>query len=56
MFDRLQQGLVNFYNWCRIDSMALNVSKSKCLIIGTRTKLQRIDYDQKLRVRNMALD
>ena len=36
--------------------MAIDVSKSKCLVIGNRTKLSRIDYEHKLRVHNVPLD
>ena len=36
--------------------MVLNVSKSKCLVISSRNKLCRIDYTQKLLVRNISLE
>ena len=36
--------------------MILNISKSKCLIIGNRNKLLKIDHDLKLNVRNTSLD
>ena len=36
--------------------MVLNISKSKCLIIGSRNKLSKIDYGLKLYVRNTSLD
>ena len=40
VFNWLQQGLTNFDAWCVRNSMVLNVSKSKCLVVGSRTKLK----------------
>ena len=54
--NRLQQGLLNFDSWCLKNSMILNISKSKCLIIGCRHKLSNIDYGLKLHVRNTTLE
>ena len=53
---RLQRGLYGFDNWCHNNSMVLNISKSKCLIIRSRNKLSKIDYDLKLHVRDTNLD
>ena len=53
---RLQRGLLGFDEWCLNNSMVLNIAKSKCLIIGSRNKLSKIDYDLKLNVRNTTLD
>ena len=36
--------------------MVLNVSNSKCLIIGSRHELQIIDYDVKLNVGDILLE
>ena len=52
----LQSGLRGFDEWCCNNSMVLNVSKSKCLIIASRNKLSNINYDLKLHVRNITLD
>ena len=52
----LQEGLIGFDTWCRTYNMVLNVSKSKCLVISSRSKLSRIDYGQCLCVRNIFLE
>ena len=54
VFNKLQHGLINFDTWCVLNSMVLNVSKSKCLAIGSRTKLSRIDYTERLGVRDIV--
>ena len=54
VFNRLQQCLINFDEWCVRNGMILNVAKSKCLVIGNRTKLSRVDYSQRLEVRDIA--
>ena len=56
IYNRLQTSLVNFDSWCMKNNMVLNVAKSKCLVIGSRCKLGRIDYDQMLNVRNVSLE
>ena len=56
VFNKLQLGLNNFDTWCVRNSMVLNVPKSKCLAIGSRTKLFRIDYEQKLSVSGTVLE
>ena len=47
VFNKLQHGLINFDTWCVRNNMVLNVSKSKCLAIGSRTKLSYIDYNER---------
>ena len=47
---KLQLGLHGFDTWCRNNSMVLNISKSKCLLISNRNKLSKINYDVKLHV------
>ena len=37
--------ILGFDNWCLENSMVLNISKSKCLIIGSRNKLSKVDYE-----------
>ena len=53
---RLQRGLFGFDVWCRKNSMILNISKSRCLLIANRNKLSNIDFEQKLHVRNTTLE
>ena len=55
VYDHLQSSLANFDMWCMQNNMVLNVSKSKCLIIGSMHKLGNIDYDCKLNIRNISL-
>ena len=38
------------------NTMVLNVSKSKCLIIVSRHKLRSINYDVKLNIRDISLE
>ena len=54
--ERLQGGLIGFDTWCRTYNMVLNVSKSKCLVISSRSKLSRIDYGQCLCLCNIFLE
>ena len=56
VYDCLQQSLSNFDMWCMQNDMVLNVSKSKCLCIGSRHKLRGIDYERRLSVCNIYLD
>ena len=42
MYNRLQTSLGNFDSWCSNNNMVLNVSKSTCLVIGSRHKLNKI--------------
>ena len=56
VFNRVRVALTNFDNWCLRNRMVLNAAKSKCLIIGSRTKLSRIDYYTKLAVCGISLD
>ena len=56
VFNRVRVALTIFDNWCLRNRMVLNAAKSKCLIIGRRTKLSRIDYYTKLAVRGISLD
>ena len=58
VYARLQESLSHFDGWCMQNNMVLNVSKSKCLVIGSRQKLSRIDYkyNHKLDVRNISLE
>ena len=56
VYARLQESLSNFDGWCMQNNMVLNVSKSRCLVIGSRQKLSRIDYNHKLNVRNISLE
>ena len=53
---RLQIGLNGFDEWCRNNSLVLNISKSKCLLVASRSKLSKINYDVRLSVRNTTLD
>ena len=53
---RLQSSLGNFDTWCKNNNMVLNVSKSKCLIIGSRHKLRTVDYAVKLNVSAISLE
>ena len=32
----LQVGLIGFDDWCRNNSMVLNISKSKCLLVASK--------------------
>ena len=52
----LQSSLGNFDTWCKNNNMVLNVSKSKCLIIGSRHKLRTVDYAVKLNVSDILLE
>ena len=54
--NHLDLRLGNFDDWCKNNNMVLNVSKSKCLIIGSRHELQIIDYDVKLNVGDILLE
>jgi ABC-type uncharacterized transport system ATPase subunit len=36
---KLQDGVNNIEKWCKINNMALNPDKSKCMVIGTRQKV-----------------
>ena len=57
VFACLQDSLTCFDIWCMRNNMVLNVSKSKCLVIGGRHKLSsNVDYEHKLVVRNISLD
>ena len=56
VYDRLNVSLLSFDAWCLQNNMVLNASKSKCLIIGSRQKLGRIDYNRKISVRNVSLE
>ena len=49
VFACLQDSLTSFDIWCMQNNMVLNVSKSKCLVIGSRHKLSsNVDYEHNL--------
>ena len=52
----LQESLINITNWFTLNALKLNVKKSKCLIIASRSKLKTVDRRNTLRVDDQVLD
>ena len=50
--ERLQQALTEISDWCKINSMVLNPSKTKCMIIATRQKHQLAPLSLNLSIQN----
>ena len=52
----LQQSLARVTEWFKSNAMKLNVRKSKCLVISSKTKLSLIDRRNNLQVDGQVLD
>ena len=44
------------YNWCMANRLKINVSKSKVLLVGSRYKLNQVDYLSKISLGNDLLN
>ena len=45
---KIQPELDNIYEWCNFNRLRLNIDKSKTLVFGSRSKLQKIDHGRRL--------
>ena len=55
MSQKIQPELDNIHEWCTANRLRLNIDKSKMLIFGSRSKLQKIDYESKISLGNQSL-
>ena len=52
MCQKIQPELYNVYKWCSANRLRLNIDKSKILVIGSRSKLLKVDYHQNILLNN----
>ena len=45
---KIQPELDDIHEWCNSNRLRLNINKSKILVFGTRSKLQKVYYDSKI--------
>ena len=45
MCQKIQPDLDNIYSWCVSNRLQLNINKSKVLVLGSKSKLNKIDYN-----------
>ena len=53
---RIQPELDNIYAWCTSNRLCLNIDKSKILVVGSRNKLSKVDYDNPVSLGNSSLN
>ena len=53
--NKLQFKLNCIQNWCRINNMCLHPHKSKCMLLGSRIKLQKLNTTLSLDIDNIKL-
>ena len=51
----MQTDLGNIEQWCERNRLKLSISKSKCLLFGSRNKLAKIDYNNRLSLSDIPL-
>ena len=56
MRPKIENGLMEFQNWCLNNRLKLNISKSKSLLIGSYHRLTAIDYTTKFTMNGLELD
>ena len=47
IFQKLQQDLLQIEIWCTENALSINASKTKAMVMGSQSKLDRIDFDLK---------
>ena len=56
MSDSIQHDLNNIHEWCERNRLKLSTSKSKCLLFGSKEKLSKVDYNNKLSLSTVQLN
>ena len=56
MSNFIQRDLDNIHQWCNRNRLKLSTSKSKCLLFGSKGKLSKVDYTNKLNLSDSPLD
>ena len=55
MCQKIQPEIDNVYKWCSANRLRLNVDKSKILVIGSRSKLSKIDFNHSISLNHNPL-
>ena len=52
----MQRDMDTIYLWCERNRLKLSISKSKCLLFGSKGKLSKVDYTNRLTLSDSPLD
>ena len=52
----MQEDIDNIQQWCARNRLKLNITKSKCLIFGSKSKLRTVDYNNVLNLSGTPLE
>ena len=51
----MQHDLDNIANWCKSNKLTLNISKTKCMILGSKHRIRKTRYHP-LHIHNIPID